>query len=495
LPALLGLFLSACAVPLGPGYTIERESLELRYSPQTPGRIHLRADYRLKNSGTRDLGAIRAALPADAKNLRITIADREVRPGATTEKSPTARLVAIPFASPLLQKQRLDLSLEYDLEFAGTSSGGRTFRSDNTAAPSGGALAPEAASAGETFYFSYRDWFVELRPPEGFVSKGRPRANVTDLSVRVPANFRVLSGGRSRGDKRRGNEREFRFRFRFPQGDFDLFVLAGPYVEHQIRANGVTIVFWTLQPLPAADAQRTATRLAQTVRFFEETFGPRINPRHPVWLVESPDLGLSPGDPHCPPASGSFPHGVLLNTPAFDLDVASDRFQAYLDYGAASLWLFHLASPQTAVRETLGEPLNEFAVMLARQSALGDAPRNNRVPQCLRWFDESLHGAKEIPIVNLSPANSPAELEVGFYKGALFLYALEDRLGRKTMQSGIRRMVQALRGSTYGYAELRSALEAESGQDLGELFRTWLTQTGIPDEFRQRYAPKRGNGK
>jgi aminopeptidase N len=51
-------------------------------------------------------------------------------------------------------------------------------------------------------------------------------------------------------------------------------------------------------------------------------------------------------------------------------------------------------------------------------------------------------------------------------------------------------MVQSLRGSTYGYAELRSALEQECHQDLGPMFREWLTETGIPADFRQRYETK-----
>jgi hypothetical protein len=55
--------------------------------------------------------------------------------------------------------------------------------------------------------------------------------------------------------------------------------------------------------------------------------------------------------------------------------------------------------------------------------------------------------------------------------------------------------VQALRGSTYGWSEMRSALEAESGQDLSELFRRWLTEPGIPGDFRRRYTPPQEIGK
>jgi aminopeptidase N len=52
-------------------------------------------------------------------------------------------------------------------------------------------------------------------------------------------------------------------------------------------------------------------------------------------------------------------------------------------------------------------------------------------------------------------------------------------------------MLQGLRGSTYGWVDLRVAVEAETGRDMGEFFRRWLNEPGIPENFRKRYEVKK----
>jgi aminopeptidase N len=43
-------------------------------------------------------------------------------------------------------------------------------------------------------------------------------------------------------------------------------------------------------------------------------------------------------------------------------------------------------------------------------------------------------------------------------------------------------------GREIGSDELRSAMEAETGQNLAPLFHAWLDRPGIPADFRARYA-------
>ena len=74
------------------------------------------------------------------------------------------------------------------------------------------------------------------------------------------------------------------------------------------------------------------------------------------------------------------------------------------------------------------------------------------------------------------------------YRGALFLAELEDLCGHDNLRGAFRDIIRARTGAETGYEELRAALEATSKRDLAEIFRTWLNQPGIPDEFRARYA-------
>jgi hypothetical protein len=44
------------------------------------------------------------------------------------------------------------------------------------------------------------------------------------------------------------------------------------------------------------------------------------------------------------------------------------------------------------------------------------------------------------------------------------------------------------RGLSLSLDDFRSALEAEAGRSMADMFRLWLNHPGIPDDFRMRYA-------
>ncbi|MGA8366354.1 MAG: hypothetical protein WB716_03475, partial [Candidatus Acidiferrales bacterium] len=51
----------------------------------------------------------------------------------------------------------------------------------------------------------------------------------------------------------------------------------------------------------------------------------------------------------------------------------------------------------------------------------------------------------------------------------------------------LKQLVALFSGEEAGYDDLRAELELSSGKDLAEMFRVWLNQKGIPEEFRARY--------
>jgi aminopeptidase N len=69
----------------------------------------------------------------------------------------------------------------------------------------------------------------------------------------------------------------------------------------------------------------------------------------------------------------------------------------------------------------------------------------------------------------------------------LFFVALEDLCGHDNLKAALRDIIRTRAASDTGYEELRAAAESASGKDLAEIFRKWLVQPGIPDDFRSRY--------
>ena len=75
--------------------------------------------------------------------------------------------------------------------------------------------------------------------------------------------------------------------------------------------------------------------------------------------------------------------------------------------------------------------------------------------------------------------------------------ALEDVCGHDNLRTALREILHDRASSDTGYEELRAAAESASGKDLAEMFRKWLIEPDIPEDFRSRYqnvsSAPRGN--
>lgn len=471
LPVLVLLSLAGCAVPLGPGYQIERQQTELRYVAAPP-QLQLRATYRLRNIGNREISFIEAELPSERlygrQSLRVRVDGREVavQPAPTSQDAGSP--VRIPFdAWP--QNRRRDLVIEYTL-----------------APPPPGRA--NLAVTGESFHVRDAAALPLLLPPKaGIIKRGKP-VQEAGLDIFAPSEFRVLSGGHSHGSRKGTNEIETRVAFR--PGDYQSFVVAGRYQEQTVQAGKVTVLFWTFEPLDPQRAQAAAGRIAAAFRTYQTTFGPLWKNPPPIRFIEvSSSLTrrtAGAGDP----AAVALPAGALLNHAAFALGVSSDAFLDLVEHELAHTWFGETVSPWPRTEPVLGEGLAEYAKVVAAEARSGDAERRHQAGLLLRWFDESRKQAADPPLLQIG-ADDPYEQRVfGYTKGALFFLALEDRYGKDNVRRALAHMVASLRGSEVGYAELRAALEIEAKQSLADFFRLWLDGKGIPEDFRARYEQK-----
>ena len=471
LPVFLLLCAFSCAVPLAPGYRILKESLEVRFVAGRPPELQIRGRFRLENIGSSDLAFVDANFPNERtfgrRDLHVEVDGREIVPvnlPAENQQEQPSNTLRIPLGPPWARKRSLELLIEYDLSSPEDPGSGITLGENG-------------------FHLGSRGWFAVLQPPKHVLSPFPQRPSVTPYAIRVPGDFLVLARGTPKGRKKDGSEIEYRFAL--GQDDLPPYAVAGRYVVSPSDRDSKSAAFWTLQPLKD-DPGPAAERIAKVWSILVTDFGPLDKNIAAPHVVESPELREHlPGD--AGPAAAAFPGGVLLNPAALALGIDSDRFREIAVHALAHNWFGDEMYPAVDAALGMGEGLPEYATIVVDETLNGPAARRDRITEYLREYDGARAAASEKPLGATLLTDPPGQRRIAVAKAALFFSALEDTCGAGPMHSGLRSMVTLLRGQEASYDSLRSALQQSSGKDLGELFRIWLNEKGIPADFRDRY--------
>ncbi|MHB8526003.1 MAG: gluzincin family metallopeptidase [Candidatus Acidiferrales bacterium] len=482
--------LSSCAVPLAPGYQIEKQSITVRFVPGNPPHLAIRAEYRLANVGTAPLDSIEIGLPSQKgfgrDDLRAKIDEREIQ--LQRESSPATTLTGgesaisetpptvwrIPFASRWPRRQRRSLLIEYDLAAQATSD-------------------PRIWVGAKAFYLNDSGWFPDPLTPKALFAKVAVRPDPSDLIVDVPTDFVATASGEPRGTHTTRNETELRFRLR--KNDFDPYVVAGEYQQQKVTTPDGAVVIWTFKPIPVAQAQQTGEQIAASTKFYAQTFGSLPQSIRAIYDVQVPED--APTYANLEAAEGAFLPGVVYDwvlTPdkSFSNGIGNGIGGAIGQTALGYTWFGQMIAPQPAAW-ILRYALIAYASELQDEESNIRASRDDEIVSDLQDYDDEGAKAVEKPIAFLTPGDPEDQLRIGGDKSRLFFFALEDKCGRKNVEHAIAHMVYALRGQEYGYTDFRAALEQECHQDLSSFFDAWLDQKGIPADFRARYENKNKN--
>jgi Peptidase family M1 domain len=471
IPIVLFLCAFSCDVPLVPGYQILRESRDVHFVASASPRLHIRGSFRLQNSGSGDLSFVDVTLPEEKafgrRSVRVELNGREIAPANVPAEyqQDEPHDVRIPLSPPLQPNRSLQLMIEYDLASPQDSGSRITLGADE-------------------FHLGSRGWFPVLQPPKHVFSPFPRRPKLTPYTVRVPTDFLVLAGGKPKGRKKMGSETEYAFLL--SADDLPPFVVAGSYVESPAQRAPNSAVFWTLKALPS-DPGQAATQIAQAWNILEKNFGPldpHITAPH---IVESPELRSHTSLDQAGPAVASFSGGVIVNSAALALGTDSDQFLSRVTHSLAHNWFGDEMYPAPDAALGLGEGLPEYATVVIDEARNGASSRRDRIRRYLREYDAAQKSGNEKALGITMMDDTPDERRIALAKAPLFFVALEDACGAQAMQDGLKHLVEALRGQEVSYDGLRSALEQASGKNLGELFRVWLNDKGIPADFRDRY--------
>lgn len=463
-------------MPLAPGYKAIRESRTIQFVSNSPSAVRIRERYTLKNTGTTELPFVDVNLPEARAFGRADLrAELDGRPADLSElpeeyrpDHPHTRRIA--FEQPWARGAAHDLEFDYLLK-SPQDFGSRITIGD------------------EAFHLGSSGWVALPQPPRHFMSPYPRRPDKMTYSVVVPSAFLVMARGKMVRRARGPANTEYEFQLR--KDDLAPFVVAGRYVETRAGEGTAGLVFWTLHPL-RENLGSTPQRISAAWATLENDFGPLDSGIGAPHIVEAPNL-TSPLAAGNGPAEVSFPGGALVNEATLALGIASDAFVENVSHALAYNWFRDQMYPSADASLGIGEGLPEYATIVMDEAREGAAGRRQRIEHYLSQYENAAKDGQEKPLGVTMLTDPRPQRAIALAKAALMYVNLEDTCGETPVRKALRDLVSLLRGQEVGFDDMRSAIEQRCGKDLGEFFRTWLYEKGLPADFRARYeAPVSG---
>ena len=458
-----------CTASLGPGYTIDKQEIEVHFVPAPEPTIHIDATYQLRNSGLRPLTTLEVRLPG---RRRFHFADPVVEwdgRAATLEVSPdNPRNSILEMSDPWMVSEKHTLKLAVEYKPAAPEE--RNF-----------SFAPDA------FFLPSEGWSPQLMPARGaFATGGVPPAK-WQMTIRVPLDFLVHASGEKPKKSKSNGEQVIRYTQRLKDGY--PFVIAGRYVSVQFKAKPDTVTLWSRAPQSADALRQSAQGLASAMRAYDGMFGKRVENSKDLWLVECP-VAQS-----CFTTTVSYYSGFInepgtkptaemasLDTVMVDLTQGAPDVVAAAGPSLASTWLGYGQNPGFFEQDQPLAALPAFAAVSGREAAGGTQIRTAAIRRALKTVPE-----------NGTPGK-PEPDNVVRAKSLLLFFALQDRYGQKAFADALSHMLYARRSGGFDITDLISAFDQETHQNVGEFVRHWMKRAGVPDDFRARYEGETSAG-
>jgi hypothetical protein len=460
-------FFSACNASRGPGYLIEKQEIRVQFAPDPQPVIHLEAEYRLRNDGSRPLTLIEIRLPG---RRSFHVAEPHAQWDSQTvafEPSPSnPRNVQLTFPEPWTVSATHTLRLS--AEYLPPAQGEKTL-----------SFAPDA------FFLPAEGWSPQLLPARGIFASGGVPPKKWRLSLRVPDGFLVHMSGRPSKSSRSNHEQTFRAEQRLESGY--PFIIAGRYTSLQLKAGEESVNLWTRATQNPADLRPVADALVRTLRTYNTMFGDRSTAVRQLWIVECPVAdgcftGSASSYTQMISEQGAKPSSEMasLDSVMTDLSSGTPEIAASVGPALASSWLGYGQNPGFFEQDPPLSALPAFAAARGQEAAQGSQP----VGESTRA--ETIRRVLRIIPTHADP-RTPEDPSVVRAKSLLFFYGLQDRYGEAAFDKALTRMLDARRGGGFNLDDLIAAFEEQVHQNVAEFVRHWMKHPGVPEDFRARY--------
>ena len=460
---------SGCVHPLGAGYLVEKQQIEVQFLRASPAKIRVNATYQLRNTGNRPLALLVARLPGGqrlhvgAMQLTWDGKQLEVTPSPDTQRN---SVISLPENWTVSARHTLRLS--YEVVPPATGETGLSFAND-------------------AFFLPSANWNAEFLPAHGLFGFGGEPPRKWELTVRVPQGFLVHTSGMNRKQVRKDGE-EIARAVQTPPDHYP-FVVAARYTSAEIGDGKQRVFLWTRSQPDAEALKQDSQEVSRTSAVYDGMFGSRTSKKDsPLWIVECPDARgcLSTSSPVAAlllgeDAAQSTAEMVSADTLMVDLSASTSKVAATVAPSLAASWLGYGQNPGFYEQVPPLSLLPAFATAIGREALVGPAYRGEVIQRALRAIPA-------VPTRGHTGAK-PKEEDPGVVraKSLLFFYALQDRYGPEVFRKAVTHMLEARRGRGFDISDLIASFEEQTHQNTAEFVRVWMKRPGVPDDFRARY--------
>jgi len=462
------VWLAGCTASLGPGYSVDKQEIQVEFAADPQPLIHISAEYHLRNNGNQPLTSLEIRLPGRRRfhfsAPQVTWDSRSVSL-VTSPDNP--RNVAIPFSEPwtVNATHTMSLAVEYRPYTAGEDGSGEN----------------RLSFTSDSFFLPAEGWSPQLIPARGAFATGGIPPDQWLLSVRVPQGFLVHMSGKQSKPSRSGREQIVRAEQR-PSSGYP-FIVAGRYSSTSLKAGPETVNVWSRTAQISGDLRLAADELVRTLQAYNSMFGNRTDELHKLWIVECPVVA------NCFTSRASYYAGLIsegnakptaemasADTVMADWSSGTPEIAAGAGPSLASSWLGYGQNPGFYEQSPPLSALPAFAAARGRETVQGPQVRTATIRRALQLIPT--RGAD---------SRKPEDDAVIRAKSLLFFYGLQDRYGQDLCNKALSHMLYARRGGGFDLADLIAAFEEEVHQNVAEFVRQWMKHPGVPKEFRTRY--------
>jgi Peptidase family M1 domain len=259
-----------------------------------------------------------------------------------------------------------------------------------------------------------------------------------------------------------------------------LTAIVGKLTDVGMRQEGPQTVRGFAGPRTRRETLDEMGEAQQMLAFYARKFGPS----------PYPTLGLVVAEGETP--AGHSPPGLLylqlrppiLRGRALPQDPAnfSDLPGFFLAHEVAHQWWGQGVAPANYRERWLSEAWAQYAAALWLRERLGERAFYSMMDRMASWafrHDDAgpIHLGQRLGHLKQQPRYFRA---VVYDKGAWVLHMLRGLIGDEAFFTGARTFLERHRYAKAGTEDLRTALEAASGQDLAPYFARWVYETGLP---------------